>query len=125
MTTGKEQPDTGTSMMDGVDRRRSGRVIIRIPVTMEAVLSGEKVVVRGNTVAVNIHGAMVLCARPFDAETKLEICNDRTSERIGARITRSPRHSPEGYLLPVEFSNPSPAFWHISFPPVNWKVSDG
>jgi hypothetical protein len=124
MTASKEQQDAGTTVVEGVDRRRSGRVIIRIPVTMEAVLSGEKVVVRGNTVAVNIHGAMVLCPRTFDPETKVEICNDRTSEQIVGRITRPPRQSPEGYLLPVEFSKPSPDFWHISFPPVNWKASD-
>jgi hypothetical protein len=110
--------------MPGEERRRSQRVIIRIPLTLEITLSGETIKVPAHTVAVNIHGAMVLCSRPIDAETKVEIVNDRTLERTGARVTRASRESAEGYLIPLEFSSPSPKFWQISFPPSNWKPSD-
>jgi hypothetical protein len=106
------------------ERRRSRRVIIRVPVTLEVMMSGQKVSVAGVTVAVNVHGAMVLCPRSLDSETKLEILNDRTRERTAARVTRAPRESAEGYLVPVEFSKPSPTFWQITFPPANWKPSD-
>ena len=111
--------------MAGEERRRAQRVIIRIPVTMELTMSGEKISVQAHTVAVNIHGAMVLCSRSLEAETTLEIRNERTRETTGARVTRSPRESAEGYLIPIEFIAPSPAFWQISFPPTNWKPSDG
>ena len=110
--------------MPGEERRRSQRVIIRIPLTLEMVMSGQKVTVAAHTVAVNIHGAMVLCSRPIDAEVKLDIVNDRTREKASARVTRAPRESAEGYLIPLEFSEPSPAFWQITFPPSNWKPSD-
>jgi hypothetical protein len=110
--------------MPGEERRRSQRVIIRFPVTLEVMISGEKIIVPGHTVAVNIHGAMVLCSRPFDAETSLEVVNDRTRERASARITRTPRESAEGYLTPVEFSATAPGFWQISFPSATWKPSD-
>ncbi len=110
--------------MPGEERRRSQRVIIRIPVTLEMTLSGQKVTVTAHTVAVNIHGAMVLCSRSIDAEVKVEIENDRTRERTPARVTRTPRESAEGYLIPLEFSQPAPAFWQITFPPSNWKPSD-
>jgi L-cysteine desulfidase len=110
--------------MPGEERRRSHRVIIRISVTLEIMKSGEKVTVPAHTVAVNIHGAMVLCSRPIDADTQLEILNDRTQERAGARVTRASRDSAEGYLIPLEFTTPTPAFWRISFPPANWKSSD-
>ena len=124
MTNNKEQVDAG-SLLLGEERRRSRRVIIRVPVTLELTISGQKVTVSASTVAVNIHGAMVLCPRTFDAETKLEIYNDRSRDRVSARVTRAPRESPEGYLVPVEFSSPAPNFWQISFPPVSWKPSDG
>jgi hypothetical protein len=78
----------------------------------------------GHTVAVNIHGAMVLCSRPLDDGTSLELVNERTRERANARVTRASRESSEGYLIPVEFNTPSPLFWQISFPPTNWKPSD-
>ena len=109
--------------MAGEERRRSQRVIIRVPVTLEATMSGQKIKADAFTVAVNIHGAMVLCSRLFDAETRLELRNERTTERTEVRVTRTPRESAEGYLIPLEFTSPSPKFWQISFPPENWKSS--
>jgi hypothetical protein len=124
VTKTKGQPEHGTPLMAGEERRRSQRVIMRIPVTLEIMMSGEKVTAVAHTVAVNIHGAMVLCSRQFDAETELEIVNDRTRDRASARVTRASRDSAEGYLIPVEFTTPSPLFWQISFPPSNWKPTD-
>ena len=124
MNKSKEQADRGVSLMPVEERRRSQRVIIRVPVTLEAMISGEKIKVQGHTVAVNIHGEMVLCSRPLDADTSMELVNNRTSQRASARVTRACRESAEGYLIPVEFTAPSPRFWQISFPPANWKPSD-
>ena len=86
---------------------------------------GQKITVVAQTVAVNIQGAMVLCSRPLDANTKFEILNNRTGERTSARVTRVPRESAEGYLIPIEFSKPSLSFWQISFPSTDWKPFDG
>jgi hypothetical protein len=124
MTQSKEQSERGTALMPGEERRRSQRVIIRVPVTLEVILQGEKFKVSAHTVAVNVHGAMVLCPRMLEAGTKLELVNDRSRERAAARITRAPRESVEGYLIPIEFTTPCPSFWQISFPPENWKPSD-
>jgi hypothetical protein len=66
----------------------------------------------------------VLCSRPLEAGTSVEITNNRTQQRTGGRITRASRESAEGYLIPVEFTAQSPGFWQISFPPANWKSSD-
>ena len=120
----KEHVDRGVSLMAGEERRRSQRVIIRVPVVLEAMILAEKIKLPGHTVAVNIHGAMVLCSRPLDEGTTLELINERSRERANARVTRASRESSEGYLIPVEFNSPSPLFWQISFPPTNWKPSD-
>ena len=80
--------------------------------------------VPGHTVAVNIHGAMVLCTRSLDSGTNIEIINGRTNERATARVTRTPRDSADGFLIPLEFDKPFPMFWQISFPPGNWKPAD-
>jgi hypothetical protein len=116
-------PERGTSLMAGEESRRSQRVIIRVPVRLEATMLGKKIKADAFTVAVNIHGAMVLCPRSFDIGTKLEIRNERTEARAEVRVTRAPRESAEGYLIPLEFTAPSPKFWQISFPPENWKSS--
>jgi hypothetical protein len=120
----KPQMDRGTSLLPGEERRRSHRVIIMVPVTLELAKEGKVVKVSAHTVAVNIHGAMVICPRTFDSETKVDIVNERTRGRASARVTRAPRQSAEGFLIPVEFEKPAPTFWQISFPPSNWKPTD-
>jgi hypothetical protein len=117
----KEQSNRGTNLMLGEEHRRSQRVIIRVPITLVATEKGQPVKITAHTVAVNIHGAMVVCPRMLDPETKLELVNGRTSEKVGSRVSRAPRESAEGFLIPVEFTTPSPNFWQITFPPTNWK----
>jgi hypothetical protein len=111
--------------MPGEERRRSQRVVIRVPVTLELAMAEDIFKVTACTVAVNIHGAMVLCPQVLDAGTKLVIYNDRTRERARARVTRTPRESSEGFLIPLEFDKPLPIFWQINFPPENWKSNEG
>jgi len=124
MSDTKQQMDRGTSLLPGEERRRSQRVIIIVPVTLELAKEGKVVKVSAHTVAVNIHGAMVICPRTLDSETKIDIINERTRGRASARVTRAPRQSAEGFLIPVEFEKPFPTFWQISFPPSNWKPTD-
>jgi len=120
----KEQTNRGAGLLSGEEHRRSQRVIIRVPITLVATQNGQPVKISAHTVAVNIHGAMVACPRMLDPETKLELVNARTSEKIGSRVTRAPRESAEGFLIPVEFTTPSPNFWQITFPPTNWKAPE-
>jgi hypothetical protein len=119
-----EQSDRSASLMHGEERRRSQRVIIRVPVTLELTKGGKMLKVSAYTIAVNIHGAMIICPDSVDSETKVEIINDRTRERASARVTRTPRQSAEGYLIPLEFDKPFPMFWQISFPPSSVKQTE-
>jgi hypothetical protein len=124
VTLTKEQPNRESGLVPGEERRRSQRVIIRVPVTLLVTQNGQPLKISAHTVAVNIHGAMVVCPRTLDADTTLEVVTGRTDEKIGSRVTRASRESPEGYLIPVEFTSPSPNFWQISFPPSNWKAPE-
>jgi hypothetical protein len=117
----KEKSNRGASLFPGEERRRSQRVIIRVPVTLFVAEDGHTVKTSAHTVAVNIHGAMVVSPRSVDADARLEMVNERTGEKVSSRVTRSPRESAEGYLIPLEFITPTPNFWQISFPPTSWK----
>jgi hypothetical protein len=124
VTPTKEQSNRGAALLPGEERRRSQRVIIRVPVTLVVNENGQTVKVSAHTVAVNIHGAMVVCPRSIEGDVTLDVVNERTSEKISSRVTRAPRESSEGFLIPVEFTSPSPNFWQISFPPTNWKAPE-
>jgi hypothetical protein len=117
----KEKSNRGAALFPGEERRRSQRVIIRVPVTLLVTENGQTVKTSAHTVAVNIHGAMVVSPRSVDADARLDLVNERTGEKVLSRVTRSPRESSEGYLIPLEFVTPTPNFWQISFPPTSWK----
>ncbi len=95
--------------------------MVRTPVTLYVTIANQALTIRADTVAVNDQGAMLICSRTLSADTFLEIQNDRTRERLRCRVTRTPRDTADGYLIPVEFEAPKPGFWHISFPPSDWK----
>jgi hypothetical protein len=120
----KEQSSRSAALLAGEEKRRSQRVIVRVPLTLFLAGNGQSEKINCHTVAVNIHGAMVVSPRTLEENTKLEIVNERTAEKIGCRVTRAPRESSEGFLIPVEFTTSSPNFWQISFPPANWKAFD-
>ena len=124
MTKSKPRSDIGQQVLPGEERRRSQRVMVRTPVTLYVTIANQPLTIQAETVAVNDHGAMVLCSRTLPADMKLEIRNDRTGERLWCRVTRTPRDTPEGSLIPVEFDTPARGFWHISFPPTDWKPLD-
>ncbi len=121
MTQAKVQPRQGARKLPGDERRRSQRVMIRVPVTLYVTLANKEVTIHAVTVAVNDHGAMLLCSRTLPTDTRLELQHDRTRQQLPCRIKRVPRESPEGYLVPVEFDTPTAGFWHISFPPPDWR----
>jgi hypothetical protein len=120
----KEQGNRVAAEIPGEERRRSQRVIIQVPVTLIVMEEGRAVDISAHTVAVNVHGAMVVCSRSLEADTRLQVVNERTKQRIDARVTRVPRDSAEGFLIPIEFTTPSSDFWQITFPPSNWKMTD-
>ena len=111
----------GTQVLRGDDRRRSQRVLIRTTVTLEFASEGKRITIDATTESVNDHGAMLLCPRSLAAETQLQIRHERTHQQRLCRVTRAPIESGDGFLVPIEFADPAPGFWGISFPPVNWK----
>jgi hypothetical protein len=118
------QGNTGSQLLTGEERRRSQRVVIRVPVTLKTMVAGKPVVTNAFTVSVNDHGAMLSCVRTFPAETEIELQNDRSNEKMACRVTRTPIENAGGYLIPVEFAAVSPKFWGISFPPSDWKPGE-
>jgi hypothetical protein len=120
----REQLSKGAALLAGEEKRRSQRVIVRVPLTLLLTENGQAGKVSCHTVAVNIHGAMIVSPRTLEENAKLELVNERTGEKIGCRVTRAPRESSEGFLIPVEFTTPAPNFWQITFPPANWKAMD-
>ena len=97
------------------ERRRSQRVMLRMPVILH--VPGKQNSINAMTVAVNELGAMLVLSEPLPLGTKLIVENPKSQKRLGASVTRAPQASSEGSLVPVEFASRAPAFWNIFFPP--------
>jgi c-di-GMP-binding flagellar brake protein YcgR len=96
------------------ERRRSQRVLVRMPVIIHVV---GKAPLPGNTHTVSAGGAMVILKEGLSEGTKVIVENPTTKVKAEAKVVRPPQMNQEGSLVPVEFLTPSPTFWNIFFPP--------
>jgi hypothetical protein len=98
------------------ERRRAQRVLLRMPILIH--LPGKANPINGVTHTVSASGAMIILAEGLPSGTKLAIENPKTQKKVEAHVVRPPQMNPEGSLVPIEFTTPSPQFWNIFFPPV-------
>ena len=96
------------------ERRRSQRVLVRMPVVIHVA---GKPALSGNTHTVSAGGAMVILKEALSEGTKVVVENPATKMKVEAKVVRPPQMNQEGSLVPVEFATPSPTFWNIFFPP--------
>jgi len=98
------------------ERRRAQRVLLRMPILIH--LNGRTKPIEGFTHTVSASGAMIILAEGLAQGTKLSLENPKTAKKVEAHVVRPPQMNPEGSLVPVEFTAPSPQFWNIFFPPL-------
>jgi hypothetical protein len=105
-----------SSLVPGEDRRRSQRVVIRIPVLLHVTLADVPADLPAETMSVNEQGALLLCPKAIPDDTRFEIEHKRTGVRQGCRVVRAPREVSGGFHVPIEFDAPAKSFWQIAFP---------
>jgi len=107
------------------ERRRGQRVLLRIRANAHITTKAKETeVVAVTTLSVNPAGAMLISPRNLAAQTRFVLEHSGTKEKIECRVVSMPKHSPEGFQVPVSFDVPSPRFWRIDFPPEDWKPHD-
>lgn len=114
---GANTPKPGlTRPLTSEERRRAQRVLLRVPVRL--TLPGKKQPLEGHTHTVSATGALIVLSEALQQGTKVTLENATTQKKIEAHVARPPQFSPEGSLVAIEFSSPSPNFWNVFFPPV-------
>lgn len=107
------------------ERRRSQRVVLRISVKLHVSKDGKTEAIGAFTANVNDHGALLISPESFEPNERLVLEHGRTRERMGCRVTRRSQPGPGGFQVAVEFDRAASGFWHIVFPPTNWKAEGG
>lgn len=117
-------PMPGTTSESAPERRRSHRVHIAMPVLVRGKKGAQSFEEKTMTISVNAHGCMVRLATPVTRNQGVLIVNTKTAEELPCTVTfLGPKES--GRMeVGIEFTEPSPVFWRIAFPPEDWDPSE-
>ena len=104
------------------ERRRSQRVTLRVGVKLHVCIEGKPDLVQAFTADVNDHGALLIAPESFLPDERFILEHGHSRQRMGCRVTRKSQPTAGGFQIAVEFDQPVRGFWHIAFPPTDWKA---
>jgi len=103
------------------NRRRSQRVLLRIPIAVIASGPDKKVVrEQTNTLVVNAHGALINLDLPVRVGQVVILQNPETFDEQSCRIIRINPVLGSRTEVGIGFLKPAPNFWRVAFPPEDW-----
>jgi len=106
-----------------VDTRRSQRVIARIRVQVRREADGDGFMSEvSHTLVLSAHGALICLAMNVQPNEILAVKNVSSGEEKHGRVVRISEEADSQNAVAVEFTEPAPRFWHIEFPPADWKA---
>lgn len=112
------------SNADPQNRRRSQRVLLQVAVFITAETpEGNRARVQAFTQVVNAHGGLLDAPFRMIVGQRLTLGNPKSGKEVGCRVVRVDGPSDGIFPTAFEFDQRSPQFWPISFPPVDWGVT--
>jgi hypothetical protein len=103
--------------------RRTHRVQIAIPVLVRGKSGNLPFEEATQTITVNAQGCMLLLATRVVQNQQLSLVNPKTAEELPSSVVSLGKHEAGKAQVGIAFSEPSPLFWRISFPPDQWESS--
>ena len=113
---------TSTSSPE-MTRRRSHRVLLHVPITVSSVDPKSEFSEQTSTLVVNAHGALITLQAKANQNQKLLI-SSAASEKRPCRVVYVGPTLQGRTQYGIEFAEPAPNFWHITFPPEDWSAAD-
>jgi hypothetical protein len=117
-------PETNVNAPQPINRRRSERVLLHVPLlVMTDTTEGKLVQEETHTLAVNAHGGLLTLKMEVVPGQPMLLVNPKNGKEQKCRVTRV--ENPPGGALAVafEFETPAPHFWPIVFPPTDWGAA--
>jgi len=108
---------------DNNAQRRSQRVMVKVSVgVLTEGADSKPISEETRTVTVNAHGARILLSLKVSIRQLLTLPNSRIREEVTCQVVYISPHESEKRQVGVDFMNPCPRFWRISFPPPDWTT---
>ena len=120
-------PDLHNTLLKSeINTRRSQRVIARVKLQVQRPTDEKGVLSEVSyTLVVNAHGALISLTMDVEPTELLLVKNVVSGEEIASRVIRVSEETASVKEVAIEFTQPAPRFWHIDFPPADWKLSQG
>jgi hypothetical protein len=107
------------------NRRRSQRVLLRLPILIIARgADNQHVSENAFTANVSAHGALLVLSMRVALNQKILIRHIETLEEQFVRVVHVTPAAEGKSEVGVDFLKPAPKFWRISFPPDDWTPHD-
>jgi hypothetical protein len=119
----KSRPDATTNVTDERNRRRSERVVLRVPVHLSALMpGGKRISIEAHTLVVNVHGGLLDIGLEMVKGQQIRLSNSKTDIVASGRVLRVEGSEDGRFSVAFEFESPAPHFWPVSFPPRDWSL---
>jgi hypothetical protein len=118
------KPMTQGAATESSDRRRSHRVYISMPVLVRGKHAGQAFEEETQTISVSAHGGLLRVAAKLARGQAVSIVNAKTAEELPCTVTSLGQKENGKTEVGVEFTEASPLFWRIAFPPEDWDPSE-
>jgi len=122
MTNGKE-PAPIPSAQQYSKLRRTQRVHIQMAVIVRGTSKGKAFEEETKTTTVNANGCLVSMDTPLTRGQQVSIVNSKTVEELTCNVAFMSESKGSRTEVGLEFTEPSPLFWRIGFPPEDWSES--
>ena len=104
-------------------QRRSQRILLSVRIQVSGKrATGESFSENATTLVVNAHGALLLLHEIVSESQLLHVQNISTGESVACRVVDINSGANGSSEVGVEFSQPAPRFWRVSFPPADWTT---
>lgn len=102
-------------------RRRSQRVLMQVHVGIRGTDALNKSFEeQAVTLAINAHGALIALKHRLSSGTKVHLRHNMTDEEQECHVVHLGPFRDGKIEVGLEFSEPRPGFWRVSFPPEDW-----
>jgi hypothetical protein len=116
--------DHSTVPTNDTNRRRSERVMLKVPVVL-SIHSADGIVTeeKTSTQVVNAHGGLLSLQMEISVGQLFLLTNSKTGVARDCTVVRTQQSpSTPGLIVAFQFAAPAPDFWPIVFPPKDWQA---
>jgi hypothetical protein len=104
--------------------RRSQRIMLKLRLLVQAEMpDGGQCKIDASTVTVNAHGGLLEATLRLTVGQKITLINPQSGKKVGCSVVSVQGSSGNSFAAAFQFEQPSPSFWQLAFPPLDWAAA--